>query len=254
MEEELTIPHTCEECQHSVQDGDHYCYNCGAHLNEQVVTVNIFNNFSLRQVFLFYFIYLFICLLVKHTRWFDSYDRLFWIEIALAAVTLHFAWRNRKSLFPILRFNNFKWQVFLGVIIFAAAASCIVNVTMRQVNVSFFGADVNYFNAYKLYFFPVATMIYSIAVIPAIFEEVAFRGIMYNYCENFLDERLVVAVTAFLFAIMHLSLLSLVWLVPFGFFIGHLRRRYNTLWYGIFFHFAFNLTAVVIDLYKGGQL
>jgi len=77
---------------------------------------------------------------------------------------------------------------------------------------------------------------------------------MYNYCASFLDERLVVAVTAFLFAIMHLSLLSLVWLIPFGFFIGHLRRKYDTIWYGIVFHFIFNLTACCIDLYRQGQL
>jgi membrane protease YdiL (CAAX protease family) len=95
-------------------------------------------------------------------------------------------------------------------------------------------------------------MVYSIAMLPAFFEELAFRGVLFNYCNTFLDERLVVAVTAFLFAIMHLSLISMVWLIPFGFFIGYLRQRYQTLWYGIVFHFVFNLTACAVDLYREG--
>jgi membrane protease YdiL (CAAX protease family) len=97
-------------------------------------------------------------------------------------------------------------------------------------------------------------MIYSIALLPAVFEEIAFRGVMYNYCNNFLDEQLAVVITAFLFAIMHLSLISLIWLIPFGIFIGMLRHKYNTIWYGIIFHFTFNLTACIIDLYRQGEL
>ena len=254
MNEDLPIISTCDECNQPVKDEHRYCPNCGAHLPEQVVTINIFNNLSLRQVFLFYFVYLFICLLVKHSRWFNSYDEMFWVEIILGVITFRFTWLNRKEILPVLRFNNFKWYLLLGVIVFAGLSSALVNVSMRQVNVTFFNSDVNYFHAYRLYYFPTALMIYSIAFIPAIFEELAFRGVLYNYCSNFLEDKLVVAVTAVLFAIMHLSLLSLIWLIPFGFFIGHLRRKYNTLWYGIAFHFAFNLTAVLIDLYRGGEI
>jgi membrane protease YdiL (CAAX protease family) len=155
---------------------------------------------------------------------------------------------------PVLKFKTFKWQVLVGVISIAVAASCLVSFAASQVNVSFFDTDISYYRSYRIYAYPILIMLYSIALTPAIFEELAFRGVMYNYCASFLDERLVVAVTAFLFAIMHLSLLSLVWLIPFGFFIGHLRRKYNTIWYGIVFHFIFNLTACIFDLYRQGEL
>jgi uncharacterized protein len=254
MEAQTPILHQCEECQHPVKDHHRYCGNCGAYLGSQEVKVNIFNNLSLRTVFAFYFLYLLICLTVKHTRWFNNYDQMFWIEMVLAVITLRFAWVNRRQIVPVLRFNNFRWQTITVVAILAMTASMIVSISMREVNLSFFGSEVHYYNAYKMYWFPTAIMIYSIAIMPAIFEELAFRGVLFNYCTHFLDERLVVAVTAFLFAIMHLSLLSLVWLLPFGFYIGHLRRKYNTLWYGVAFHFVFNLTACLVDLYKGGQL
>ncbi len=254
MNDENEIPITCNECNQPVKDQSEYCQYCGAHLPGQVVTINIFNNLSLRRVFLFYFVYLFISLLVKHTRWFAGYDQLFWVELVLGIITFWFAWLNRKEMLPVIRFTHLRWSIFLLIILFAALASGLVNYSMRQVNISFFNADINYFNAYRLYYFPTAIMIYSIAIVPAIFEEVAFRGVLYNYCANFLDDKLVVAVTAFLFAIMHLSLLSLIWLVPFGFLLGHLRRKYNTLWYGIAFHFVFNLIAVLLDLYRGEAL
>jgi membrane protease YdiL (CAAX protease family) len=176
------------------------------------------------------------------------------VEVVRALVTLTFVWLTRKEMRRVVSFNGLKWYMVAGVIGVAAAASFLVSLSVREVNVTFFGTDVSYYGAYKLYSYPTFVMIYSIAVTPAIFEELAFRGVIYNYCASFLDERLVVAVTAFLFAIMHLSLISLVWLIPFGFFIGSLRRKYNTIWYGVAFHFMFNLTACIIDLYRQGEL
>lgn len=253
-DEEYNIQPVCDECEVRVHFEQRFCHNCGAYLSAKAETINIFNNSDLRNTFIFYFLYLFVCLLVKHTAWFDNYDQLFWVEIVLAAITLRFVRLNWSSIKPVLYFNNFKWSVLFGVIALAAAGSFVVSFSAQQLNLTFFETQISYYDSYKLYTFPTLVMVYSIAIMPAIFEELTFRGVMYNYCSNFLDERLVVAVTAFLFAIMHLSLISLVWLIPFGFFIGNLRRRYNTLWYGIVFHFIFNLTACVFDLYRQGEL
>ena len=254
MPEEYEIHATCDECEVAVQPDHRYCHNCGAYLSAEAVSINIFNNIDLRNVFIFYFIYLFICLLVKYTPSFNSYDELFWVEIVLAAVTLVFTVINWKGIKPLLKFNNFKWRILAGVIVISAAASLSVSFAVQELNINFFHNEINYYAAYKLYSFPTLVMIYSIALMPAVFEELAFRGIMYNYCYNFLDERLAVVVTAFLFGVMHLSLISLVWLIPFGFFIGNLRRKYHTLWYGILFHFTFNMVACLFDLYQQGEL
>ena len=124
-EEHYQIKFTCDECGTSASDHHRYCRHCGAYLGEQAVTINIFNNVALRRVFIFYFIYLFICLLVKHTNWFNSYDEMFWVEIFLAIVTTYFAWQNRVQMRPVMRFNNFKWYVLLAVIAIAASASCL---------------------------------------------------------------------------------------------------------------------------------
>lgn len=254
MSEEYDSNDTCNECNEPIHKEHRFCHNCGSYLGTEAVNISIFNNADLRRVFLFYFIYLFICLLIKHSSWFNSYDELFWVEIILAVITLRFVWLNWSEMRPVIRFNNFKWSVLAIVVSIAAIGSLLVTISVRELNVSFFHTDFSYYEAYRLYNYPVLVMIYSIALMPAIFEELAFRGVMYNYCGNFLDERLVVALTAFLFAIMHLNLMSLVWLIPFAFFIGSLRRKYNTIWYSIIFHFTFNLTACLFDLYRQGEL
>lgn len=254
MENDYEIELTCNDCDTPVFDHHRYCMHCGAYLGAQASTINVFNNQPLRRIFTFFFIYLFVCLVVKETDWFNSYDELFWVEVLLAVITLHFCYLNRRLLRPVLRFTSFKWSILLGTMAIAAIGSTIVSFTVREVNVTFFQSEVSYYQGYKLYVYPVLVMIYSIALMPALFEELAFRGVMYNYCTTFLSDRLAVAVTAFLFAIMHLNLISLIWLIPFGFFIGHLRRRYNTIWYGVLFHFVFNLTACIIDLYREGEL
>jgi membrane protease YdiL (CAAX protease family) len=244
----------CAECDSRTKPYHRFCHNCGAYLGSDAEQISIFNNSNLQTAFFFYIIYLFVCLSVKYTDWFSSYDQLFWIEILLAAVTIYFARVNYRSLKPVFRFNNFRWSTLLIIVAIAILFSSIVNIFITEINISFFGTHVNLYEGYKIYRFPILIMFYSIAFIPAVFEELAFRGVLYNYLNTFLDERLVVMVTGFAFAAIHLNFFALLWLVPFGIFIGSLRRKYNTLWYGVIFHFVFNLTACVFDLYRDGEL
>jgi len=254
MEETNDDIYFCDECETPVKGYHRFCHNCGAYLGSDAEQISIFNHSQLQSAFFFYAIYIFICLAVKYTAWFTSYDYLFWVEILLAAITVFFVRKNWDAIKPVLRFNNFNWLVLMAVIILAFVFSALVNISINQINVSIFRVNISLYDGYKIYQAPVLIMIYSIAFIPAIFEELAFRGVLYNYLNTFLDERMVVMVTGFVFAAIHLNSFSLVWLIPFGILIGSLRKKYNTLWYGIIFHFVFNLTACFFDLYRQGEL
>jgi membrane protease YdiL (CAAX protease family) len=244
----------CNDCDSKVKGFHRFCHNCGTYLGFDAEQVDVFNNKHLRGAFIFYSIYLFVCLTVKFTNWLDSYDWLFFIEIFLALITMYFAWKNRKALKPALRFNNFSPWLLTVIIAIAVVFSTVISISINQINVSVFRVDSSLYEPYKVYQAPVLIMIYSIALWPALFEELAFRGILYNYFNAFLDERMVVMVTGFIFAAIHLNFFSLVWLIPFGILIGTLRRKYNTIWYGVIFHFVFNLTACLIDLNRQGEL
>jgi membrane protease YdiL (CAAX protease family) len=246
--------YSCNECNSTVKGHQRFCHHCGAYLGAEAYQEDIFNNDQLRSAFIFYGINLLICLMVKYTGWFESYDEMFWMELAIAGITLLFVYYRRASILPALSVKSIRLPLVGGIIVLAAAFSWLISTSVRELNVSLFNADTSYYNGYKIYIAPQLVMIYSIALLPAIFEELAFRGVLYNYLSTILNDRLVVLVTAFMFAAIHLNFISLVWLIPFGIFLGFLRRKYNTIWYGVLFHFIFNLTACLMDLYRQGQL
>ncbi|MFT4155261.1 type II CAAX prenyl endopeptidase Rce1 family protein [Parafilimonas sp.] len=244
----------CEACNGNVKKHHRFCPACGACLHAENTRITIFNNRNLRSAFIFFIVYLFVCLQVQFTDWFNIYGRLFWVEIFLAAFTLFHVYRNYEQIKPLLTFNNFNIARLGGCISLAIIASVVINTVVAKMNYSFFRTDITYYHLYRIYSMPVAIMIYSIALNPAIIEELAFRGILYNYLNAFLNERLVITVTGFAFGMMHLSFISLFWLVPFGIFTGIMRQRFGTIWYGVVFHFTFNLIAVLFDLYRHGHL
>jgi membrane protease YdiL (CAAX protease family) len=86
-----------------------------------------------------------------------------------------------------------------------------------------------------------------IAVQPAIFEEITFRGFLFNNLKQVSGGPSAVYITGFVFGMMHLALISLLWLVPIGLAFGYLRNKYNTLWYGVIGHFTYNFIIVMND-------
>lgn len=246
--------YSCNECNSEVKGFHRFCHHCGAYLGPEAHREDIFNNVQLRMAFVFYGLNLLLCLLVKYTSWFHSYDQMFWMELILAMVAIAFAYFNKNEILSLLAVKRLRFPIIAVIMVLAIITSWLVNISIRELNISLFKSDNSYYGGYQIYIAPQLVMIYSIALMPAIFEELAFRGVLYQYLSSILHERLVVLVTACMFAALHLNFLSLIWLLPFGIFVGFLRRKYNTIWYGIIFHFVFNLTACLIDLYREGHL
>ncbi|HYF70621.1 MAG TPA: CPBP family intramembrane glutamic endopeptidase [Ohtaekwangia sp.] len=86
-------------------------------------------------------------------------------------------------------------------------------------------------------------------ILPAVFEEVAFRGFMFTNLQAVTNTKSVIYITAFLFGVIHLSFISLLWLIPIGIVFAVLRARYNTLWYGVVGHFTYNFTITLIEFW-----
>ena len=251
---ESSYQYSCNECSSAVKGHQRFCHHCGAYLGAEAQQEDIFTNDHLRAASFFYGLNLLLCLLVRYTGWFETYDELFWMELVMAIVTLVFAYYQKEDILSLLRFKGLRLSLIVGLTVLAMSFSWLISTTVHELNVTLFKADTSYYNGYKIYIAPQLVMIYSIALMPALFEELAFRGVLYQYFSGILSDKLVVLVTAFMFAAMHLNFLSLVWLVPFGIFLGFLRRKYDTIWYSIIFHFVFNLTTCLLDLYRQGHL
>jgi hypothetical protein len=88
-----------------------------------------------------------------------------------------------------------------------------------------------------------------VAVQPAIFEELAFRGVVFSALRRVLESREAVLVTALMFMILHLSVLSFPHLLLIGLVLGWLRVRTGSLVPGMFLHFTHNLLCVAWERY-----
>ena len=89
-----------------------------------------------------------------------------------------------------------------------------------------------------------------VAVLPAIFEELAYRGIILQGLFKLAEERQAIFISAFLFAIIHMSFISFFWLLPFAIWLGNVRLKEKTIWYGVLIHFFFNLTACFFEFWQ----
>jgi uncharacterized protein len=232
-----------------VREDVKYCPHCGAY-QETEDSSSAFNTVAMRAVLIFYFISLFICLLARLDSVVSDVSDYLVLTIVDAIVIIVFTVINFHELKRLFSFRNVKPVLMLGVMLAAIAGALLVNVFAESLNRNLFN-DESYF----YYFYsrdvanPIVWMILMIAVYPALFEEISFRGFMHNYVRKMVDWRATLLITAFLFALMHLSIFSFIWLFPFGWLLAWLRHKHDTLWYGIVFHFLFNLTAVFYELW-----
>jgi membrane protease YdiL (CAAX protease family) len=110
----------------------------------------------------------------------------------------------------------------------------------------------NSINTYVQYLYlehPLAWGIFFIAILPPIFEELAFRGYLFNLLKRVTNARNTIIATSFLFALVHFSFISIIWIFPFGLLLGYLRNKYNTLWLGMIIHFIHNLIVFLLDYF-----
>ena len=86
--------------------------------------------------------------------------------------------------------------------------------------------------------------ILSTAAVPALIEEIVFRGIALGMLRRYGD-RFAIVVSALLFALVHANFLQIGLAVPAGLFLGYLVVRSGSLWPAIALHFANNFIATV---------
>ena len=93
----------------------------------------------------------------------------------------------------------------------------------------------------------------GIAVVPALVEEMAFRGIILTALRRFGDGFAIIC-TAILFGLMHCNLQQIPFAILAGLFIGYAVVITNSLWTGIIIHFlnnAFSATVTLVGEFYG---
>jgi len=200
----------------------------------------------------FYSIELIVCLLVTYVDSFKTLRGVLVFDAVSVINTLVFGAIILKDLKDALAWNNFSWLKLFQYMFIAILFSIAVQFLTRLMNENIFDEEYYYYYAFINTSYPKIFMLLVIAVQPAIFEELAFRGIITSQLKKITDARQTIFITAFVFAIIHLSFLSLIWLLPFAVLLGYIRERENTIWYGVLMHFSFNAIACLFEFFYLG--
>lgn len=248
--EDLEIPEQkpCVSCGASIHLNNKFCKSCGARQSDEDIHWLDKKWASLKQASLFYLIYIGFCSLSAFTNVFKTIPWFFFLEVVLAGTAIIFFALNWAENKQLLAWRNFSWQKLAAYGAIAITAAFLVHYSVNWLNITILSRDDHYYSIFAGSRGASFLIILCTAVTPALFEELGFRGYLLQTLTKVTDKEQAVYISAFLFAIIHLSFISLFWLIPFALFIGFVRIKENTLWYGVFFHFCFNLTACLFEL------
>jgi uncharacterized protein len=249
-EAEEQVALQCPACQANIRESDSFCGNCGkavGKVEEHHSNEDIFNRIA--PTLLFYFANLIVLAVYKLTPVFgEDFDGLIAVSIIDVSMVTGFSIYFWKSLIPLFSLRSLKIHVLGATMISAIACALLVNVIADFINFSLFDEVSSYdsqFTEELAHPFLWATLL--ICIQPALFEELTFRGFLYNNINGVTNTMGTILITSFMFGFMHLSFISLLWLIPLGLAAAWLRSRYNTLWYGMVAHFFYNFTITALE-------
>lgn len=92
-----------------------------------------------------------------------------------------------------------------------------------------------------------AVLVLGVAVLGPLFEEFLLRGLLFGSLRHIVDEHASVALTAGVFALMHLqySLPIMMLILPMGVVLGYARSRSGSIWVPVLLHMVNNGLSVV---------
>lgn len=129
-----------------------------------------------------------------------------------------------------------------------AALSALVFFTIPWISRVFELEDLSYTAIFLWSDHPLLFSLLSIAVMPALTEELAFRGILFGQLQRLTTVNSAIIVTGLLFAFVHFSMLGMYWLFPAGLLYGWIRAREGHIWWGVLLHMTHNAVVVIQEL------
>jgi uncharacterized protein len=236
----------CERCTYENHPSATYCSKCGKKVS---FVKEVDFNVPVKNISLFFFILLGYITVLHFTSFGDTYISVLIADSIFAFIILLFFWFNYRSLRKMFYPSKPDRKIILTILIAAPVLALSVHFFARFLNQNVFNQSESiYYNQFSDSPLPLFFSIISIGVFPAIFEELAFRGILFNETIKITGIKPTVLITAILFTILHLSLISIIWIFPIGLLFGYFRARYKTMFYGIFGHFMYNTCIVIIQI------
>ncbi len=87
-----------------------------------------------------------------------------------------------------------------------------------------------------------------ICLMPAVFEEMLFRGVVLTKYEKIYGSKKAIMMCGFIFALMHNSITSFIPQFLVGIFLSYIVFKFNSLYMGMIAHFTNNLVTLIIQM------
>jgi len=238
----------CASCNHDNHPNARFCSRCGGELVAPVYVASQ-DSGGITKTVVFFIVMVAYIVILNFIDFTSSYTDIILTDFIFAAIVLIFFALNFKDTLKALKFANPNPVLLTAIAIGAPVFALCVFLFAEYLNKNVF--DIYVISDYILFAdspAPLLLALISTAVFPAFFEEIAFRGVMFNLLEPFAGKSPTIFITSIMFATMHFSIISLLWLFPIGLLFGYLRARHNTLWYGIIGHFIYNSSVVIFEM------
>lgn len=251
----------CQSCNRQVAHTSSFCNNCGAKLNgfqEKVlssvstsgITVTSVDGenkkwLELKDIIYFYFglmlCSLFFFIVSKLSGGNPKIEIVYW---ALHLVLI---------LYMFIKYeNNIKPLLFLKIPTPKEFASILIAMILTGVFVSMYFGFLDQFGLVKHEYnksleehnWPLWSAYIMSALLPGVFEEISFRGIIFNSLKKILSDKEALIIQAALFSILHMSPLIIVSHFVMGLLLGWVRVRTKSLYYGMLIHIVWNACVI----------
>ncbi len=235
----------CIHCSQPKNEASLFCGNCGKKASHGL---EVKENKAIQLVIAFYLSFL-VFAVVSFFVYDDevSLENEIIMESIFILLTIAFTFFGFKKVYALYSIKQLNLLNVSFSILFPVVSAVVVFYSINYINEAFFGESTNVFFEYEGVPNAFFWILIFYTVIPPIFEELAFRGFLFNQLSIIANWKVTVLATAFLFALVHFSFVSFLWIFPFGIVLGYLRHRYKTLWLGMIIHFIHNLLVVLLD-------
>lgn len=165
--------------------------------------------------------------------------------VALALLLwLVYRWKGKRmGFFLALGFPRLRtmliWTGFF-VVLFAAVEA--LTLILPEMNSEFMRDVLATVSNYPL-------MFVGLGLMPALFEELLLRGLLYGSLRHLLDKHVAVAIVAGVFTLIHQQYdwyLLLLYVLPFGIFLGYARANTGSIWVSVFLHLLNNVASMLL--------
>ena len=174
-----------------------------------------------------------------------------WLDVAMAAidaliilVVVAGRWPKLRFLFQVRPTSARDSVAMVGIAILFVVLGTAYFRTIEWLGVPMLSATATLQEAG----WPLWSMLLLISVMPAIFEELAFRGVIQSSLERVLSGREAWVIQAALFSVLHLGPLMFPSHFVMGLCFGYMRRRSRSIYPGMLLHGCWNALVVLGEL------